>query len=437
MVGEDTVQMSVTELKRVHVIRQVMKKALRQREAGEGLGLTTRQVRRLVQRVRAEGDAGLVHRSRGTPSHRQYRPALKARALRLYAKHSGEFGPTLAAEKLAEGHGIPLSAETLRGWRRAAGVTHFQRRTRPHRAWRARKAPRGELVQVDGSHHDWFEGRGPRCVLMADIDDASSQVFARCSADEGTLPALDSFQRYVTHYGLPLALYTDQPTTYKSPAAPTVDEQLADRRPHSQFERSLAELGVTVIHAHSPQAKGRVERLFNTLQDRLVKDLRLAGLTTLEAANQFLETWLPRYTQRFAISPAQPADLHRPRPTCRDLDRSLGLKTTRVLRRDWTVAHHGQRYQIRNNIRGQPRCRWKHGSMERCGSPTTGNRSRTRPLLRGRASRRGRRRANYRRPPSSLARIIHGMATGRSLPSDRPPRNPKPDISTLGESGHF
>lgn len=351
MGGKDTVQMSVTELKRVHVIRQVMTKALRQREAGEVLGVTTRQVRRLIQRVRAEGDAGLVHRSRGTPSNRQYRPALKARALRLYAKHYRDFGPTLAAEKLAERHGIPLSAETLRGWLRAAGVTHFQRRQQPHRAWRARKAHRGELVQLDGSHHDWFEGRGPRCVLMAYIDDASSQVFARFYAYEGTIPALDSFLRYVKQNGVPLAVYTDQHTTYKSPAVPTVEEQLADRQPHSQFERALAELGVAVIHAHSPQAKGRVERLFKTLQDRLVKDLRLAGLTTLEAANQFLETWLPRYNKRFAIPPTQPADLHRPRPACRDLERSLCLKTTRVLRRDWTVAHHGQLYQIRDNIR--------------------------------------------------------------------------------------
>jgi hypothetical protein len=186
---------------------------------------------------------------------------------------------------------------------------------------------------------------------MAYIDDASSQVFARFYAYEGTIPALDSFRRYVMHAGLPLALYTDQHTTYKSPAGPTVEEQLADRRPHSQFERSLAELGVTVIHAHSPQAKGRVERVFKTLQDRLVKDLRLAGLATIAAANQFLEAWLPRYNQRFAVPPAQAVDLHRPCPARRDLDRSLCLKTTRVLRRDWTVAHHGQLYQIRDKIR--------------------------------------------------------------------------------------
>ena len=353
MVREETVQMSVQELKRVHVIRQAMNKALRQREAGEVLGLTARQVRRLIQRVRAEGDAGLVHRSRGTPSNRRYRPALKARVLRLYAKHYRDFGPTLAAEKLAEQQGIMLSAETLRQWLRATGVTHFQRRKRPHRAWRARNAHVGELVQLDGSHHDWFEGRGPRCVLMAYIDDASSRVWARFYEYEGTIPAMDSFERYVRRYGVPHSVYTDKHTTYRALGEPTVAQQLAGEKPQSQFERALAELGVTVIHAHSPQAKGRVERLFKTLQDRLVKDLRLAGLATIEAANQFVETWLPRYNRRFAVPPAQAADLHRPSPTARELDRMLCLKMTRVVRRDWTVAHHGQLFQIETQIHTQ------------------------------------------------------------------------------------
>lgn len=354
MVREETVRMSVQELKRVHVIRQAMNTALRQREAGEVLGLTARQVRRLIQRVQAEGDAGLVHRGRGTPSNRRHRPALKARVIRLYAKHDRDCGPTLAAEKLAERQGITLSAETVRGWLRAAGVTHFQRRTRPHRAWRARKAHRGEWVQLDGSHHDWFEGRGPRCVRMAYIDDASSQVFARFYEYDGPLPALDSFRRSVTHDGMPLVLYTDQPTTYKSPAAPTVEEQLAGRRPHRQCERSLAELGVTVIHAHSPQAKGRVERVFKILQDRLVKDLRLAGIATIVAANQFVEAWRPGDHRRVAVPPAPAADRHRPRPASCDLDRSLCLKTPRVLRREWTVAPHGQLDQIRDNVRATP-----------------------------------------------------------------------------------
>jgi transposase len=350
MVREETVRMSVQELKRVHVIRQAMDKAVRQREASEVLGITTRQVRRLIQRVQAEGDAGLVHRGRGKPSNRRHSPAVKARVLRLYVKHYRDFGPTLAAEKLAERQGITLSAETLRQWLRARGIAHFTRRTRPHRTWRARKAHVGELVQLDGSHHDWFEGRGPRCVLMAYIDDASSRVCARFYEYEGTIPALDSFERYVRRYGVPHSVYTDKHTTYRALGEPTVAQQLAGKKPQSQFERALAELGVTVIHAHSPQAKGRVERLFKTLQDRLVKDLRLAGIATIEAANQFVETWLPHYNRRFAVQPAQAADLHRPRPVSRDLDRSLCIKTTRCLRRDWTVAHHGQLFQLETPI---------------------------------------------------------------------------------------
>lgn len=351
MVREDTVRMSVKELKRVHVIRQVMAKAVRQREAGEVLGVSTRQVRRLIQRVRAEGDAGLGHRGRGRPSNRQRTPVLKARVLRLYAQHYGDFGPTLAAEKLAERHGITLSAETLRGWLRQQGIEHFARRPRPHRAWRARKTHVGALLQMDGSHHAWFEGRGSTCVLMAYIDDASSRVLARFYEYEGTVPALDSFGRYVRRYGVPLCAYADQHTTYRAPGEPTVAQQLAGEKAQSQFERALAELGVDLIHAHSPQAKGRVERLFKTLQDRLVKDLRLAGIATIDTANRFLETWLPGYNRRFTVPPAEAADLHRPRPAARELDRILCLKTTRVVRRDCTVAHHGHLYQLETNVR--------------------------------------------------------------------------------------
>lgn len=351
MDGEDTVVMSVKELRRVHVIRHAMAKQLTQEQAGTLIGVTARQVRRLIMRVRAEGDAGLAHRGRGRPSNRRQAPALKARVLRLYATHYGDFGPTLAAEKLAERHRITISAETLRRWVRAEGFEHFARRARPHRAWRARQAAVGALVQLDGSHHAWLEGRGPRCVLMAYIDDASSRVYARFYDHEGTVPALDSFGRYVRRYGLPLAVYTDQHTTYKSPGAPTVDEQLAGRQPHSQFERSLAEVGVEVIHAHSPQAKGRVERLFATFQDRLVKELRLAGIATLEAANAFLEAYLPRHNQQFTVRPAQAVDVHRPLPAGTNLAHRLCVKTTRVLRRDWTVAHGGQLYQIQDRLR--------------------------------------------------------------------------------------
>lgn len=179
MVGEDSVTMSAKELRRVHVLRQVRDKRLTQREASTLVGVTERQIRRLLRRVEQEGDQGLVHRGRGKPSNRRIPEKRKAKILKLYEERYGDLGPTLAVEKLTERDGITLSAETLRGWLLARGVRHFRRRKRPHRAWRARKAHVGELVQLDGSHHDWLESRGPACVLMAYIDDASSRVFAR------------------------------------------------------------------------------------------------------------------------------------------------------------------------------------------------------------------------------------------------------------------
>ena len=351
MVGEDRVIMSVKELRRVHVIRHALERKITQGQAGKALGLTARHIRRLLQRVEQEGDKGLAHRGRGKFSNRRMPEQVKAKVLGLYARRYADFGPTLAAEKLAEHHGITLSDETLRLWLREQGVDHFTRRTRPHRAWRERKPHVGELVQLDGSHHDWFEGRGPRCVLMAYIDDASSRVSARFYDYEGTIPAMDSFQRYVTRYGIPLAVYADRHTTYQSPAKPTVEEQLAGAEPTSQFGRALGELGVELIPAYSPQAKGRIERLFHTFQDRVIKEMRLAEVSTLEEANRFLAGYLPIYNQRFSVQPAQTIDLHRPRPAGRALDHILCLKTTRCLRKDFTIAHQGGLYQIHDTLR--------------------------------------------------------------------------------------
>lgn len=189
---------------------------------------------------------------------------------------------------------------------------------------------------------------------------------------EGTIPALDSFGRYVQCYGMPLALCTDKHTTYRSPAEPKVAEQLAGRKPQIQFKRSLAELGVEVLHAHSPQAKGLVERIFKTFQDRLIKELCLAGLATLEEANCFLEGYLPLYNRRFAVPPAQVADLHRPQPASGELDRILCIKTIPCLRKDFTIAHHGGSIRF-TAPSGPPTCWWKSAWMGRCGSrPTVG-----------------------------------------------------------------
>ena len=215
------------------------------------------------------------------------------------------------------------------------------------------KAHRGEMVQMDGSHHDWFEGRGPVCVLMGYVDDATGTVYARLYEYEGTLPAMDGFKRYIRLYGLPQSVYLDRHSTYKSTAKQSIEEQLNDIQPMSHFEKSLAELGVTVIHAYSPQAKGRVERLFGTFQDRVVKEMRLAGVTNITEGNTFLDGYLPEYNGKYAKEAAREVDFHRPVTNKRALDTILSIKTDRALRKDFTIGHNKKLYQIKSNIRAQ------------------------------------------------------------------------------------
>ena len=351
MVGEDKVLMSVKELRRLAVLHQVMEKKLGQLEASRLLGLTDRQIRRIVARIQVEGDVGLAHRSRGKRSNRAFDERKKTQVLGLYAKQYCDFGPTLAAEKLKERNGIGISDETLRLWLLEAGITHFRRRKRPHRAWRERKPHRGELIQMDGSHHAWFEDRGPKCVLMAYVDDATGRVYGRFYPYEGTIPAMDSFKRYLQRDGIPLSVYLDKHSTYKAWAKPSLAEQLAGRKPKSQFERALEDLGVAVIHADSPQAKGRIERLFGTFQDRLIKEMRLANVRNLDDANRFLSGYLPIYNRRFSVKPVEGVDLHRPIPAGLNLDNILCIKTERTLRNDFTVIHNGRLYQVHAQIR--------------------------------------------------------------------------------------
>jgi hypothetical protein len=207
------------------------------------------------------------------------------------------------------------------------------------------------MVQMDGSHHDWFEGRGDGCVLMGYIDDATGRVFGRFYEYEGTIPAMDSFKRYIQGHGLPLSVYLDKHTTYKSTAKPSIEDELKNAKPLSEFERALKELGVEVIHANSPQAKGRIERLFGTFQDRLVKEMRLRGIRTIGEANAFLETYLPVYNRRFSVCPKEKGDLHRSLVKGMNLDAILCIKTERALRNDFTVAHNHKLYQIEERTR--------------------------------------------------------------------------------------
>jgi hypothetical protein len=345
--------MSQKELKRLHVIRKAIEKRIKQREAAQLLELSQRQIRRLVVRVREESDKGIIHRSRGKQSHRAIAEAIRQRALALCKTRYAGFNPTFASEKLFERDKITISRETLRQWFIAGGIAYDKRKARPHRRWRQRKAHCGEMIQMDGSHHDWFEGRGEPCVLMGYIDDATSRAYARFCEYEGTMPAMGSFKRYALKYGLPQSIYLDCHSTYKGNEKPTIEDELLNRQSLSQFGRALEKLGVHLIHAQSAPAKGRVERLFKTLQDRLVKEMRLRGIKSISEANSFLGWYLPVFNKRFGVMADQSEDLHRPLPQGIELDKILSVKTSRVLRNDFTVAHEGKLYQIEDNIRAK------------------------------------------------------------------------------------
>ena len=351
MAGEDIVMFRQGELRRLHVIRKVLEKVVKQVGAAKILGLSYRQVQRCVQRVKVEGDKGVVHKSRGRASNRRLADRLKERVIKLYRKRYKGFGPTLAVEKLLEGHGLKVSDETLRRWLLESGDWKKVRRKGVHRQWRERKGHLGEMVQMDGSHHDWFEGRGSECVLMGYIDDATGEAFGRFYEYEGTMPAMDSFRRYIRRSGIPLSVYLDKHTTYKSPAKPSIEEELQGVEPLSEFERALQELGVEVIHAHSAQAKGRIERLFGTLQDRLVKEMRLRGVKSIEEANGFLGEYWPIYNRKFAVGAREQGDLHRSLPRGLNLDNILCVKAGRALRNDFTVAYNKKLYQIEDQVR--------------------------------------------------------------------------------------
>jgi transposase-like protein len=349
MAGKDIIMLNQRELRRLHVIHKALDETLKQAEAAEILSLSDRQIRRIIKKVRLEGDAGIIHKARGKLSNRRLPKKVKDKVIKFYRKKLKGFGPTLASEKLLEMEGIKINEDTLRKWLIETGDWEKVRKSRKHRQWRERKHHLGEMIQIDGSHHDWFEGRGPKCVLMGYIDDATGKVFARFYEYEGTMPAMDSFKQYVKKYGIPIRAYLDKHMTYKSPKKaefPGYDEE-----PLSQFERAMKELGVKVSHAHSPQAKGRIERLFRTFQDRVVKEMRLKGIKTIEEANKFMVSYLPLYNEKFAVKAKEKGDIHRDIPKGMNLDRMLCIKTERTLRNDFTIAHRGKLYQIQGKIK--------------------------------------------------------------------------------------
>ena len=339
--------MSAKERDRLVVIEAVNAQRLTQRQAAEQLGISARQVRRSLQRFRAQGDAGLLHRSRGQPSNRRVPPAVEQQAREALHAHYRDFGPTLAAQQLQERHGIVVSKETVRRWMVAGGLYQPKpRKLRPH-TQRPRRECRGELVQIDGSKHAWLEGRGAtEPDLISAIDDATGRVFLQFVPAESTAAIMTVLRDYLQLHGRPLALYADLSSIYRTTRAASVEEQLQGRESETQVARALRELGIEYIPAYSPQAKGRVERCFGTLQDRLVKELRLEGISDIESANRFLrEHFIDDFNERFAVEPACAYDAHRPAEGF-DLDAILSEQELRTVTNDFTIRFRNVRYQI-------------------------------------------------------------------------------------------
>ena len=337
--------MSRKERNRMKVMAAVKGKDLNQVQAAELMGLSYRQAKRVWRRFRQEGDAGLVHRLRGRPGLRCKPAELRTEVLRRCAEaRYADFGPTLMAEELAK-EGLVVDHDTVRLWLLAAGKGSVRRRRQQHRQWRERKPCFGAMVQLDGSHHDWFEGRADKCVLMVMVDDATNRMRAWFSEEETTRASYDALEGWVRCYGLPGSLYVDRDSIYRCEGVASVAEQLAGKERQTQFGRAMEQLGVELILANSPQAKGRVERMNGVLQDRLVKALRLAGINDLASANGFLEAkYFREFNRRFERVAASPMDAHRDVP--RDLDQVLSWEEKRVVQRDWTAACAGKWYQV-------------------------------------------------------------------------------------------
>jgi len=366
--------MSTRELERVEVMGRIAHKALKLTDAAAMLGLSYRQVKRLWRRYRQTGRKGLQHGNVGQTSNRSKPAKFRRQVLSLVRqKYSGlegeRFGPTLAAEHLAEEDGIRINHETLRGWMLAEGLWSRQRKRKQHCKRRERKEHFGELVQLDGSFHDWLEDRGPRGCLMNMVDDATSTSLARLGQQETIWAAAGVLQAWIEKHGVPRALYTDWKNVYIRPA--TQAEQLRGEVPVTQFGRMCQKLSIRIIAASSPQAKGRVERNHGTHQDRLIKKMRRKGINSHAGANEYLQNqYLPEHNRRFAHLPAKPEDYHGRKPSSRELREIFRLETERTISNDWVIRHNGRYLQLQPGRRYGPTkskalvCEWEDGTME-------------------------------------------------------------------------
>jgi hypothetical protein len=343
----ERIVLSARERDRLRVLHDLQQGHLTQVAAAQRIKITDRQVRRLLLRLREQGDRAVIHGLRGRLSNRKFAACFEHRVLARVGQRYADFGPTLAAEHLAQ-EGFLVSRETLRKWMIKAAFWHPRsQRVRKIHVWRERRASFGELVMQDSSPFRWLEERGPACQLIALIDDATSRWWARFTEHDTTEENLRTLGGWLRRYGRPGAHYTDKNSIFRTTRPAALPEQLRGEGARSQFGRALSELGITWIAAHSPQAKGRIERLFKTLQDRLVKEMRLAGIASIEAANHFLETrFLPEWEQRFTVAPRHPRNAHRPLGREHRLEEILSVRVARKVANDHTVSWDASRWGV-------------------------------------------------------------------------------------------
>ena len=344
---EKLLTMSKQELTRLEIIQRLEEKRMRQTEAAELMGISPRHVRRLLRAYREQGEQGLISKRRGKPSNNRLKTEVKQQAVDLLHSRYHDFGPTLAHEKLSEIHKLKLSPESVRQIMIAEGLWKSRKvKRKAVHPMRPRRACRGELVQIDGSPHAWFEGRGPACALLAYIDDATSELMELYFVPvENTFGYFEATRRYLTKHGRPMAFYSDKHGIFRINA-----QNALSGSGMTQFGRAMKALDIKIICANTPQAKGRVERVFGTLQDRLVKELRLQGINTIEAAHDFLPEYIKDFNRRFAVSPRSNHDAHRPLVFSEDeLNIIFSLQETRILSKNLTLQYHKVIYQIQTS----------------------------------------------------------------------------------------
>lgn len=342
------ISMSIKETERITVMDDLIAKRIKQKHAAKQLGISVRQVQRIVKKYKREGISGLVHLGRGKPGNRTIPQTEKDRAIGIIKERYSDFGPTFALEKLKEYHRVAFGVDTLRKEMTIAGLWNPKKRKTNIHPYRERKACIGELVQLDGSPHDWFEKRGPYCTLIIFIDDATSRILDGMFVEhESTFNLFAAAEHYLVTHGKPLTLYVDKHSTFKINRQANIEEDLKDSQAQSQFTRAMEQLQINLIYASSPQAKGRVERVFETLQDRLVKEMRLRGIKTMEEGTKFLrEVYIPKHNARFAVLPKEKTNLHRPLSIQNNLSRIFTVQSKRHISKDLIVQYKNTRYLL-------------------------------------------------------------------------------------------